>query len=58
MKVKVVGRGHFGAAVLLRNKDTGEVVVAKEINLETLKASELSKVTDEVDILARLPQYP
>ena len=57
VKVKVVGRGHFGAAVLLRNKDTGEVVVAKEINLETLKASELSKVTDEVDILARLSHW-
>ena len=52
-KVRLLGRGQHGAAVLLRSPDGGDVVVAKQVATEGLGPSELEKVESEVRILQR-----
>ena len=52
-KVRLLGRGQHGAAVLLRSPATGDLVVAKQVATEGLSEHDQRKVEDEVRILAR-----
>lgn len=53
-RLRVLGRGVHGAAVLLRHPRTGEMVVSKELSLSRFAAAELADVQNEVRILASL----
>ena len=53
-RLRVLGRGGHGAAVLLRNRSSGDTVVCKELSLATLEAGHLDNVENEVRILASL----
>ena len=43
-KVKTLGKGSFGTAVLLRHRRTGHLVVSKEVRVQEMPRAELSKV--------------
>ena len=53
-RIRVLGRGAYGAAILLRNRSTGDAVVCKELSLATMDAGHLEKIENEVRILASL----
>ncbi|XP_052802250.1 serine/threonine-protein kinase Nek9-like [Mya arenaria] len=53
-KIKIVGKGAYGAAVLYKKKDDDSLVILKEINLHDLKAAERQMALNEVNILAML----
>eukprot|EP01063_Lacrimia_lanifica_P008880 TRINITY_DN1595_c0_g6_i1.p1 TRINITY_DN1595_c0_g6~~TRINITY_DN1595_c0_g6_i1.p1 ORF type:complete len:952 (+),score=413.99 TRINITY_DN1595_c0_g6_i1:166-3021(+) len=53
-RVKVLGKGSFGEAVLLRARDTGKHVVVKRVNLGPLSTKEKEEAQNEVRILRRL----
>ena len=43
-KVKTLGKGSFGTAVLLRHRRTGHLVVSKQVRVQEMPRAELSKV--------------
>ncbi len=47
-KIKVVGKGAYGAAVLYRKKDDDSLVILKEINLLDLTKAERTLAMNEV----------
>ncbi|XP_066935662.1 serine/threonine-protein kinase Nek9-like [Clytia hemisphaerica] len=53
-KVKVLGRGAFGEAVLYRKTATNDLVVWKEINLQRASDKERTGALNEVEILSLL----
>lgn len=53
-RVKVLGRGAFGEAVLYRKTTTNELVVWKEINLVRATENERNGALNEVEILSQL----
>ena len=52
-KIRVVGKGAFGSAVLYRRKEDGSLVVIKEVDMHALSAQERTLALNEV---ARLVQ--
>ena len=53
-KIRTVGRGSFGAAVLYRRKGDNMFVVLKEISMSELQENEKELVRSEVSILSML----
>eukprot|EP01137_Pigoraptor_chileana_P022953 Opistho-2@7175 len=53
-KIRVVGKGAYGAAVLYRKRDDDSLVILKEINMHDLNASERQMALNEVDVLSIL----
>ncbi|XP_059148769.1 uncharacterized protein LOC131935999 [Physella acuta] len=53
-KIRTVGKGAYGAAVLYKKKDDESLVVLKEINMHDLNASERQLALNEVSVLAML----
>lgn len=53
-EVRQLGRGAFGAAVLMRHRRTGHTVVSKQVGIGALAQAELHKVENEVRILSSL----
>ena len=47
-KIRTVGKGAYGAAVLYRKKDDDSLVILKEINLMELSKTERSLAMNEV----------
>lgn len=47
-KIKIVGKGAYGAAVLYRKKDDDSLVILKEINLLELSKAERTLAMNEV----------
>ena len=43
-KVKNIGKGSFGTAVLLRHRRTGHMVVSKQVMVQEMTRDDLSKV--------------
>ncbi|XP_070545873.1 uncharacterized protein [Ptychodera flava] len=53
-KIRTVGKGAYGAAVLYRKKDDDSLVILKEINMHDLTAAERQMSLNEVNVLAML----
>ncbi|XP_077996626.1 uncharacterized protein LOC144449943 isoform X2 [Glandiceps talaboti] len=53
-KIRTVGKGAYGAAVLYRKKDDDSLVILKEINMHDLQAIERQMALNEVNVLAML----
>lgn len=53
-KLKVVGQGSFGIAVLYRHKSDNQYVVFKQINLNDLTPSERDLAMNEVEVFSKL----
>ncbi|XP_063710389.1 uncharacterized protein LOC134838953 isoform X2 [Symsagittifera roscoffensis] len=53
-KIRLVGKGAYGAAVLYRKKDDDTLVILKEINMIDLGAAERQLALNEVKILSLL----
>ncbi|XP_078620370.1 uncharacterized protein LOC144887197 [Branchiostoma floridae x Branchiostoma japonicum] len=53
-KIRTVGKGAYGTAVLYRKKDDDSLVILKEINMHDLTASERQMALNEVKVLAML----
>ncbi|XP_064595853.1 serine/threonine-protein kinase Nek9-like [Liolophura sinensis] len=53
-KIRTVGKGAYGAAVLYRKKDDDSLVILKEINMHDLNAAERNLALNEVRVLAML----
>ena len=47
-KLRTVGKGAFGAAILYRKKEDGLMVIIKEINMLDLSATERQMALNEV----------
>ena len=54
VKVKVLGKGSFGSATLIKRKTDGQLFVAKEVNLTRMSAKERDEARNEVKILSTL----
>ena len=48
-KVKTLGKGAFGTAVLLRHRRTGSLVVSKQVRVQEMPRAELSKVERKIN---------
>ncbi|KAL3068513.1 hypothetical protein niasHT_030804 [Heterodera trifolii] len=53
-RIRTVGKGSFGIAVLYRRKDDDSFVILKEINLHELTPTERNMSLNEVALLSRL----
>ncbi|XP_071033835.1 serine/threonine-protein kinase Nek8 isoform X3 [Parasteatoda tepidariorum] len=53
-KIRTVGKGAFGTAVLYRKKYDDSLVIVKEINMHDLTASERQLAINEVSVLSML----
>ncbi|XP_065064010.1 uncharacterized protein LOC135690390 isoform X1 [Rhopilema esculentum] len=53
-KIRTVGKGSYGAAVLYRKKDDDSLVILKEINIHDLNATERQMAKNEVKVLSML----
>ncbi|XP_064645457.1 uncharacterized protein LOC135498878 isoform X2 [Lineus longissimus] len=53
-KIRTVGKGAYGAAVLYRKRDDDSLVILKEINMHDLNAAERQLALNEVKVLAVL----
>jgi NIMA (never in mitosis gene a)-related kinase len=53
-RIRVVGKGSFGNAILYRRKDDDSLVILKEINLHELSPNERQLALNEVSLLSRL----
>lgn len=53
-KIRVVGKGAFGNAVLYRRKTDGLTCIIKEINMLELTASDRQMALNEVKVMATL----
>ena len=56
-KLRTVGKGAFGAAILYRKKDDGLMVIIKEINMLDLSATERQMALNEVSRQSRAGQF-
>eukprot|EP01064_Diplonema_japonicum_P013852 TRINITY_DN21394_c0_g1_i1.p1 TRINITY_DN21394_c0_g1~~TRINITY_DN21394_c0_g1_i1.p1 ORF type:complete len:816 (+),score=253.82 TRINITY_DN21394_c0_g1_i1:91-2448(+) len=56
-KVKVVGKGSFGAAWLVKRKADGKKLIAKEVNMSGMKPREKDEARNEVKLLSQI-QHP
>ncbi|KAA6370159.1 MAG: putative NEK/NEK1 protein kinase, partial [Streblomastix strix] len=54
IRQRVVGRGSFGAAVLVKHKQNGRIYIMKEINISNLPQKEKQESINEIRILAKL----
>eukprot|EP01065_Artemidia_motanka_P026269 TRINITY_DN3118_c0_g5_i1.p1 TRINITY_DN3118_c0_g5~~TRINITY_DN3118_c0_g5_i1.p1 ORF type:complete len:477 (+),score=156.59 TRINITY_DN3118_c0_g5_i1:54-1433(+) len=52
--VRLVGQGSYGAALLVCNTGTGQLLIAKELNLAQMDAKERESVDSEIGILHAL----
>lgn len=57
-KIRVVGKGAYGAAVLYRKKDDDSLVILKEISLHDLTAAERQMAMNEAKVLSKLSLHP
>ena len=48
-KVRTLGKGSFGTAVLLRHRRTGHLVVSKQVRVQEMPRAELSKVKRKIN---------
>ena len=48
-KVKTLGKGSFGTAVLLQHRRTGNFVVSKQVRVQEMPRAELSKVKRKIN---------
>lgn len=55
--VKTVGRGSFGVAVLVKDKDNKQYIV-KQIDISDMTERDKKEVTSEVQMLAKLASHP
>lgn len=53
-RIRVVGKGSFGMAILYRRKDDDSLVILKEVNLHELSPSERQLAMNEVKSFAKL----
>uniref|UniRef100_A0A915IFI9 Protein kinase domain-containing protein n=1 Tax=Romanomermis culicivorax TaxID=13658 RepID=A0A915IFI9_ROMCU len=53
-KIRTVGKGAFGSAVLYRRKDDDSLVIIKEINMHDLNAKNRQMALNEVTVLSKL----
>lgn len=53
-RIRVVGKGSFGNAILYRRKENDELVIIKEINMHELSPNERQLALNEVMLLSRL----
>ncbi|KAJ9445525.1 putative serine/threonine-protein kinase nek3 [Diplonema papillatum] len=53
-RVRVLGKGSFGEAVLMRAKDTRKYVVIKQVRIDQLSSKEQQEARNEIVILKRL----
>ncbi|GFO11680.1 serine/threonine-protein kinase nek8 [Plakobranchus ocellatus] len=53
-KIRTVGKGAYGTAVLYKKKDDESLVILKEINMHDLNSSERQLALNEVSVLALL----
>ncbi|KAK2953519.1 putative G2-specific protein kinase nimA [Blattamonas nauphoetae] len=53
-KVKTVGRGSFGAAILVKHKENGRQYILKEINISQLSKKEKQESINEIKVLSKL----
>lgn len=53
-ELDMIGRGNFGAANMVKHKETGEVFVSKKILLKTLKEKEQQGALLEANLLRQL----
>lgn len=53
-RIRVVGKGSFGNAILYRRKDDDSLVILKEINMHELSPNERQLSLNEVSLLSRL----
>uniref|UniRef100_F6WS34 Protein kinase domain-containing protein n=1 Tax=Ciona intestinalis TaxID=7719 RepID=F6WS34_CIOIN len=53
-KIRMVGKGAFGTAVLYKKKDDNSLVVLKEINMSELNSQERQMAMNETRVLAML----
>lgn len=53
-RVRVVGKGSFGVAILYRRTDSNILVVLKQINLSELSESERELAMNEADVFSKL----
>ncbi|VDM41838.1 unnamed protein product [Toxocara canis] len=53
-RIRVVGRGSFGMAILYRRKDDDSLVILKEINMLELTTQERQLALNEVSLLSKL----
>ncbi|KAK2170377.1 hypothetical protein LSH36_3g21004 [Paralvinella palmiformis] len=54
VKIKKIGEGSFGKALLVRSKSTNEQMVVKEINMNKMSRKEREEARKEVAVLAQL----
>ncbi|CAJ0567853.1 unnamed protein product, partial [Mesorhabditis spiculigera] len=53
-RIRVVGKGAFGAAVLYRRREDETLVIIKEISMHQLAATERQLAKNEVEVLSRM----
>eukprot|EP01004_Peranema_trichophorum_P003355 NODE_234_length_3182_cov_43.854855_g204_i0.p1 GENE.NODE_234_length_3182_cov_43.854855_g204_i0~~NODE_234_length_3182_cov_43.854855_g204_i0.p1 ORF type:complete len:944 (+),score=277.10 NODE_234_length_3182_cov_43.854855_g204_i0:48-2879(+) len=53
-RIKVIGKGAFGSAILVRCKSDGKKYVAKEIELSRMKREEREEAQHEIKVLSKL----
>ena len=53
-KIRIVGKGAYGTAVLYRKRDDESLVILKEINLHDLNVAERQMALNEVKVLSML----
>src|SRR5690554_3940162 len=53
-QISVLGKGSFGRALLVRHKETKEVLVVKEINMMDMGPREQREARNEVQVLSKL----
>ncbi|XP_071825732.1 uncharacterized protein [Apostichopus japonicus] len=53
-RIRTVGKGAYGAAVLYRKKDDDSLVILKEINMHDLNANERQMALNEIRVLSML----
>jgi serine/threonine protein kinase len=54
VKVKPLGKGSFGAALLIKRKSDGQLLVVKEVNMAKMNAKEREEARNECRILQQL----
>ena len=53
-RIRELGRGSFGAAILVRRKSDSKQLVVKEVNLASLSPKEIAEARKEANFLANL----
>lgn len=54
VKVKKIGEGSFGKAVLVKNKEDGQQYVVKEISISKMQMKERQEARKEVSVLSKM----